>query len=257
MTKTRGHASAGRTVFITGGAGGLGRAIARAFVDAGDRVAIADLDEAGARAVSAELGDAARPVKLDVSAESSWLRALDRIEADLGPLDVIVNNAGIYAPNIKFEDMPLDVWRRHFAVNSDGVFLGCKHGILRMKDRGGAIVNMGSGFSIRANPLGSAYCASKAAVLMTTRTAAASAGPHKIRVNAVLPGAVPTPMLMGNVQDGASEADYLSALEDLSPLGKLAQPEDVARAVLFLADPANGAITGTYLAVDGGNMPGA
>lgn len=249
--------SRGRVVAVTGGGGGLGKAIAAAFVDAGDQVAIADLDEAAARTVAEGLGDRAYSLQLDVSDEASWVRALDQVETDLGPLDVLVNNAGIYAPNIKFEEMPLDLWRKHFAVNSDGVFLGCKHGILRMRERGGAIVNMGSGFSIRANPTGSAYCASKAAVLMTTRTAAASAGPYNIRVNAVLPGAVPTPMLMGNVQAGTSEADYLTALEDLSPLGKLAQPEDVARAVAFLADSANAAITGTYLAVDGGNMPGA
>lgn len=247
----------GLTVIVTGGAGGLGRAIASAFVAAGGQVVVADVDAEAARAAADDLGEAARPVQLDVSDEASWISALDEVEKRIGKLDVLVNNAGIYAPNIKFEEMPIDLWRRHFAVNSDGVFLGCKHGILRMKQRGGAIVNIGSAFSITANPLGSAYCASKAAVLMTTRTAAASAGPYNVRVNAVLPGAVPTPMLMGNVTGDTSEADYLAALEELSPLGRLAQPQDVARAVVFLADAANGVITGSYLSVDGGNMPGA
>ena len=157
----------------------------------------------------------------------------------------------------RVEDMPLDVWKKHFAVNSDGVFLGCKHAILRMKDKGGTIVNIGSGFSIRANPLASAYCASKAAVLMTTRTAAASAGPYNIRVNAVLPGAVHTPMLMGNLTEDMTEEQFFAELKSFSPLGRLAEPDDVARAVLFLADPTNAVITGSYLTVDGGNMPGA
>lgn len=250
-------ASRSRVVVVTGGAGGLGQAIAAAFIAAGDRVAIADLDEAAAKTVAENLGEGAHALGLDVSDEAAWISALDDVEKRVGELDVLVNNAGIYAPNIKFEEMSIDLWRRHFAVNSDGVFLGCKHGILRMKKRGGAIVNIGSAFSITANPLGSAYCASKAAVLMTTRTAAASAGPYNVRVNAVLPGAVPTPMLMGNVTDDTSEADYLAALEELSPLGRLAQPQDVARAVVFLADAANGVITGSYLSVDGGNMPGA
>jgi NAD(P)-dependent dehydrogenase (short-subunit alcohol dehydrogenase family) len=171
---------------------------------------------------------------------------------------VLVNNAGFYRPNIAFEDMPIDLWRKHFAINADGVFLGCKHAIQRMKTRGdGAIVNLGSGLSITANATGAAYCASKAAVLMTTRTAAAAAGPYGIRVNAVLPGAVPTTMLMGNMTEAENEADFLARMRAYSPLGRLATPSDIARAVLFLADPSNPAISGVYLPVDGGNMPGA
>ena len=246
-----------KVVIVTGGAGGLGKAISTAFVSAGARVVVADMDMDAAEAVVSELGENARHGLLDVSDEASWVRLLDQVEGDWGGLNILVNNAGIYAPNIKFEDMPLALWRKHFAVNSDGVFLGCKHGILRMKKKGGAIVNIGSGMSITANPLGSAYCASKAAVLMTTRTAAASAGPYNIRVNAVLPGPVPTPMLMGNLTEDTTEDQFFERLHSYSPLGRLAQPADIARAVLFLSDPANQAITGSYLAVDGGNMPGA
>ena len=247
----------GQVIAVTGGAGGLGSSIAAAFVQGGGRVVVGDVDAAAGAVVAEELGSAAGYLSLDVSNESSWTEFLDELESTYGSLDVLVNNAGIYKPNIPFEEMPLEVWRQHFAVNSDGVFLGCKHGILRMKGKGGAIINMGSGFSIKAHPLGSAYCASKAAVLMTTRTAAASAGPYGIRVNAVLPGAVSTPMLMGNLTPDVTEEELIAGLEHLSPLGRLATPADVARAVVFLADPNNNAITGSYLTVDGGNMPGA
>ena len=247
---------AGLNIIVTGGAGGLGRAIARAFAEAGGRVIIADLDATGGQAAAADIGDAASYLPLDVTDEASWVSLLDQVEAQCGRVDVLVNNAGIYAPNIPFEEMPLDLWRRHFAVNSDGVFLGCKHAILRMKSHGGAIVNMGSTMSIAANPTGSAYCGSKAAVLMTTRAAAKSAGQYNIRVNAVLPGAVPTEMLMGNLLEGETEADLIARLRGHSPLNRLATPADIARAVLFLADPANVAVTGACLPVDGGNMPG-
>ncbi len=245
------------TVIVTGGGGGLGRAICAAFVASDGHVVVADVDEDSGGAVARELGGRARFMKLDVTDEAAWIAMLDTVEAELGGLDVLVNNAGFYAPNIPFEKMPLDLWRKHFAINSDGVFLGCKHGILRMRERGGAIVNMGSGMSIVANPTGSAYCGSKAAVLMTTRTAAAAAGRYNVRVNAVLPGPVHTSMLMRNLTADDTEDEYLEKLAGFSPLGRLARPEDIARGVLFLADPASQAVTGVYLPVDAGNMPGA
>lgn len=246
---------ANQTIVVTGGAGGLGAAMVRAFAAAGGRVVIADLNLASATALARSLGPAATPAPLDVCDESSWTGLLDRVDAELGGLEVLVNNAGVFQPNIEFEDMPLDVWRRHFAVNADGVFLGCKHAIRRMKTRGrGAIVNIGSGLALRPQASSSAYCGSKAAVLMTTMTAAAAAAAYGIRVNAVLPGAVPTPMLMGNVQPGQSPSEFLRQMASFSALHKLATPDDIARAVLFLADAANSAITGTYVAVDGGNF---
>jgi len=248
----------GLNVVVTGGRGGIGAAIVAAFAQEGAAVVSADLscrnDDPPATAASQTVIER----KLDVTDEASWTDLLDFVDARLGGLDILVNNAGIYVPNIAFEDMSLDTWRRHFAINSDGTFLGCKHAILRMKGRGGgAIVNMGSGMSITANPQGAAYSASKAAALMTTRTAARAAGRYGITVNAVLPGAVPTTMLMGNLQDGEDDGEFLRRMESFSPLGRLASPQDIARAVLFLSDPANRAISGVHLPVDGGNIPGA
>jgi NAD(P)-dependent dehydrogenase (short-subunit alcohol dehydrogenase family) len=239
-----------QVVVVTGAAGGLGSAMCRRFLAEGARVIAADVvrptDTGGAEYLA-----------LDVSAEEAWTEALDEVQRRYGGLDVLVNNAGIFRPNIAFEDMPLELWRRHFAVNSDGTFLGCKHGILHMKAKGGgAIVNIASGMGIKAYPQASAYCASKAAVLMTTRTAATAGGPYGIRVNAVLPGAVPTAMLMGNLVEHQSEEELIGALRRLSPLGRLASPDDIAHAVLFLADPQNMAVSGVLLPVDCANMPG-
>lgn len=247
-----------QTVVITGAGGGIGQAICRAFHSEGARVGIADLPGSAGEAFARSLGDRALFVALDVTQETDWVDALDAVEAAFGSIDVVVNNAGYFQPNIAFEEMPLDVWRRHYAVNVDGTFLGCKHAIRRMMARRrGAIVNIGSGMSIKANPMASAYCGAKAAVLMTTRTAAASAGAYNIRVNAVLPGAVDTAMLMGNLVEGEVPAAYLDRMAQHSVLGRLATPEDIAHGVLMLADPASSAITGVFLPVDGGNLPGA
>lgn len=245
-------------ILVTGGTGGIGRAICHAYARQGGRVMVADLAQAPAAEFAAELGGGASSCILDVTREEDWVAAMDAIESRFGGIDILINNAGFYQPNVPFEDMPLDIWQRHFAVNADGAFLGCKHAILRMKGRGGgAIVNIGSGMSITANPSGAAYCGSKAAVLMTTRTAAGSAGKYDIRVNAVLPGAVDTQMLMNNIGDGDDPGAYLQQMAGYSPMNRLATAEDIAHGVLMMSDPASHAITGVFLPVDCGNMPGA
>jgi NAD(P)-dependent dehydrogenase (short-subunit alcohol dehydrogenase family) len=241
-------------VLITGAVGGLGSAIAHAFANEGGCVVITDINEDRGQQLSREIGRGAEYMTLDVSNEASWRIVLDSIELMFGGIDILINNAGFFKPNIAFEKMPLSLWKKHFSINSDGVFLGCKHGIIRLKKRGGAIVNVGSGMSIKVQSTASAYCASKAAVLMTTRTAAVAAGRYNIRVNAVLPGPVETPMLMANLAQDQQETELLEQLAGHSPLGRLATSEDIARAVLFLADPTNSAITGVYLPVDGGNL---
>ena len=242
------------TVLVTGGAGGLGSALVRAFAKEGGRVLIADIDEESGNKLVSDISETVEFMRLDVTDEGDWRYVLDSIDSTFGGLDILVNNAGFFQPNISFEEMPLKVWKKHFSLNSDSVFLGCKHGIQRLKQRGGAIVNMGSSMSIKAHATSSAYCASKAAVLMTTRTAAISAASYNIRVNALLPGPINTRMLMTNLVEGQSEEELLEQLANASLLRRLTTPEDVASAVLFLADPASSMITGTHLCVDGGNM---
>ncbi|WP_226632083.1 SDR family NAD(P)-dependent oxidoreductase [Novosphingobium profundi] len=253
---------AGRTVIVTGSAGGIGSAIVEAFAQGGATVIAADLMDSAATAEEVPDSDGKGRVvrhQLDVSCERSWIALMDIVDAQFGGLDVLVNNAGIYRPNIPFEDMELATWREHFAVNADGTFLGCKHAIRRMKARGcqGAVVNIGSGMSISASPTGAAYCGSKAAVLMTTKTAARAAGQYGIRINAVLPGAVETSMLMGNMTGDDDKEGFLSRMESFSALGKLAHARDIAEAVLFLAGDRSSAISGVAIPVDGGAIPGA
>lgn len=253
------HVLAGQVAFVTGGAGGLGRAIAARLLSAGATVVVADIDGDAAAAVASSLSaqhdGRCASAALDVANEGAWEQALDRVVAEYGHLDILVNNAGIYRPNVPFEEITLALWQQHQSINSDGTFLGCKHAILRMKGQGsGAIINMASGMAVRANPTGAAYCASKAAVLMTTRCAAGAAGKYGIRVNAVLPGAVDTPMLRGNAQPDEDPDAYVASMAGYSALGYLAGPEDIAEGVFYLASPAARAVTGVALPVDGGNV---
>lgn len=243
---------ASRIVLVTGASGAIGRVITARFAGLGDIVYAADLNPAPAD------DPAIRPIALDVSDEASWEAVLTQVEGEAGAIDVLVNGAGIHKPNIPFEDLAVDVWRQHFAVNSDGVFLGCKHAIRRMRDakKAGAIVNLASGLGIRARASSASYCASKAAVLMTTRLAAEAGGAYGVRVNAILPGPIPSEMLMSNRKPGQSEEDFMAAFAARSPLRRLAMPEDIAQAVLFMASDAANAISGVLLPVDAGDMPG-
>jgi NAD(P)-dependent dehydrogenase (short-subunit alcohol dehydrogenase family) len=241
-----------KTVLITGAGGVLGRAIAAAFAAQGATVFAADLHAPAS-------DGAVRGIALDVTKEAAWQAAFEAIAAETGGVDVLVNAAGIHRPNIAFEDLTLEVWHQHFAVNSDGLFLGCREAIRHMSAEGrrGAIVNLASGLAIKARASSAAYCASKAAALMTTRAAAQAGGPHGIRVNAILPGPIVSDMLMSNLLPGQDEAAFLARFTAGAPLGRLATPEDIAAAVLFLCSDAAGAITGVALPVDAGDMPGS
>lgn len=236
---------------VTGAAGGIGSAIVRAFVEHGARVVAADIDEDAGQDLVQPLKDATF-MRLDVTDEASWVSAFARLTGKSLRLDVLVNNAGYFAPNVPFEEMSLALWRRHFAVNADSVFLGCKHALIHMRKHGGAITNLASSLAVKPNANASAYCASKAAVLMTTRTAALSGAAHQIRVNAVLPGPVETPMLLKNAVSDETSADLIARFEKRTPLAHLTTKEEIANAVLFLSDPANHTLTGATLAVDAG-----
>jgi NAD(P)-dependent dehydrogenase (short-subunit alcohol dehydrogenase family) len=249
MTQLTG-AFAGRVVVVTGAAGDIGRRIIAHFAEAGATVVGADL------AFKHPLDGGAEQAVLDVADDASWQALMDHVVAQHGGLDVLVNGAGIHQPNIPFEEVSLEVWRRHFAVNSDGVFLGCQHAIRRMRASGrrGAIVNLASGMAVKARATSAAYASSKAAVVMTSRSAALAGAPHGIRVNAVLPGPIESQMLLSNMLPGQSEAEFLAAFLPGSPLGRMATPDDIARSVLFLCSDAASAVTGVALPVDSGNL---
>ena len=239
---------AGKTAFVTGGASGLGLDIVRRFVAEGASVVIADIDVAAGEALAAELGQ--RFVRLDVSNEAEWLAAIDSCER----IDILVNNAGITTHG-SIEDLTLEAFRHEFSVDVDGVFLGCKHVIPKMKDHGGSVINMSSMCGVRAQGDLAAYNAAKAAVTHLTKSVAlhyARKG-YGIRCNSVHPGAIHTPILdkvMAQVEDGQALYDSWVATH---PVGRLGKPEEISAIVLYLASDESAFATGAEFRVDGGS----
>jgi NAD(P)-dependent dehydrogenase (short-subunit alcohol dehydrogenase family) len=251
---------AGQTALVTGAASGIGRATAALLARQGARVVVADLDEAGIAQTVGQIeedGAAAIGQRLDVTSESIWDAAIGRLEQRWGRLDILVNCAGVaFVKSVV--DMGLDEWRRVFAVNLDGVFLGTQAGMRSMrKTGGGSIVNVASASGIKAAPSSSAYCASKAAVIMFTKAAALECVNDKIRINAVAPAGVKTPMWQRTPGAAAmTESEQWKAPAD-GPIGKrFAEPLEIARAIAFLASADASYMTGSVLTVDAGYTTG-
>jgi 3(or 17)beta-hydroxysteroid dehydrogenase len=244
----------GKTALVTGGAGGLGAAVCRRLVAEGASVAVADIECVKGEALARSLGPGAIFIPLDVADESAWRAAMAKIAASWGRLDILVNNAGVLKP-ATIEEATLADWRRTMQVNGDGTFLGCKYAVAAMKETGGAIINLSSTMGVRAMARHPAYSASKAAVRLLTQSVAKHCGErgYRIRVNAILPGAVETDMLRLNIPPGTSEAEYFAEVRARHPIGRLGTPEDIADAVVFLASDQSAFMTGADLVVDGGS----
>ncbi|MGN6692212.1 MAG: SDR family oxidoreductase [Sphingopyxis sp.] len=239
---------AGKVAFVTGGASGLGLDIVRRFVAEGASVVIADIDVAAGEALAAETGQ--RFVKLDVSQEADWLAALGTCDH----IDILANNAGITTHG-SIEDLTLEAFRHEFSVDVDGVFLGCKHIIPKMKDRGGSVINMSSMCGVKAQADLAAYNAAKAAVTHLTKSVALhyAAKGYGIRCNSVHPGAIHTPIIdkvMAQVDD--PEALYAGFVAS-HPVGRLGKPEEVSAIVLYLASDESSFATGAEFRIDGGS----
>ena len=244
----------GKVVLITGGANGIGRATAIAFAREGAKVVVSDVvPDAGEQTVAMirAAGGEARYVHADVAKPGDVANLVAGTVAAYGRLDVAFNNAGIEGTLAPLADLPVEVWDRVLAVNLSAVFLCMKHEIAQMvRQRGGAIVNNASILGSVAFPGASAYVAAKHGLLGLTRTAAVEYATQGIRVNAVCPGFIVTPMLerAGLLSDEAMR----KTLESLHPLNRLGSPDEVAEAVLFLASSKASFITGHPLLVDGG-----
>ena len=239
----------GRAAAVTGAAGGIGRATAMALAGAGARVAIADVDEPGLKETAAMI-PGSLPLTTDVSKKVEVDRLVERTVEELGRLDVMANIAGIIrgSPLVDTDEAELD---RVLAVNLKGVFFGCQAALAVMAEQGsGSIVNMTS--TAIDQPAGglASYSISKAGVAMLTRVAAQEGGPKGVRVNAVAPGFVITPMTTR--PDPQQMETMVTAMRKRSPLGAVGEAEDVANAVLYLACDASRFVTGQILRANGG-----
>lgn len=237
---------------VTGGAAGIGRAIAERFARSGYAVALLDRD-AAAVAVAAEAlrarGVPALGIAASVADEAAVEAAVSTVAATLGRLDVLVNNAGI-ACNKPTLDLSLDEWQRAVDINLTGVFLCARAGGRRMVAQGhGVIINMGSMYGTVAAPDRAGYCATKSAVDMLTRVLAVEWAPHGLRVNGIAPGYVRTALLDALIQQGRVDADALIAR---TPARRFGRPEEVAELAFFLASDAAAFINGQVVGMDGG-----
>jgi len=248
----------GKAALVTGGASGLGRAIAIAFAAEGARVAIADINYEGTETVAREIGDAALAVELDVREEASWERALAAAVERLGGLHILVNNAGIGILN-NVERTTLEEWRLVHSVNLDGVFLGCKHGIRHIAAAGGgAILNMSSVAGLIGAHNMAAYCSSKGAVRLLTKSVALHCARRKngVRCNSIHPVYAATPMVDRMVASSRDPEAMRRALAEAIPLGRLGEPEEVAAMAVYLASDESRLVTGAEFVIDGGLSAG-
>lgn len=249
---------AGKVVVVTGGASGIGLATTEACAREGAVVVLTDLDSATGETQAQQLSSDGLRVEfleLDVTNETDWHRVADAVMRRHGHLDVLVNNAGI-ARIVPLEEETLDGWRRIQTVNMESVFLGTREAIRVMKGRGGSIVNISSIEGLIGEPLLPAYNASKGGVRIFTKSTAlycAQQG-YGIRANSLHPGYVATPLIDNALaslppeQATALHQDVMSRI----PLGRMAEPREIANAVVFLASDESSYVTGSELVIDGG-----
>lgn len=242
----------GKTVLVTGGGGGLGSAAAVAFAEAGANVAVVartrDKCEAAAARVAA-CGRRSAVALVDVTVPQSVAEMVASVERELGPIDILFNNAGVTSPR-SILDLPIEDWDRIIDVSLKGTFLcGRAVGQGMMQRRSGRIINIGSILSSRGLGNRAAYCAAKAGIENLTRAMAIEFGPHNITVNAIAPTVIVTDL---NRELVKTQPQLYKAIVDRTPLGRLGNPEDILGALVFLASPAADFITGQTIYVDGG-----
>jgi NAD(P)-dependent dehydrogenase (short-subunit alcohol dehydrogenase family) len=251
---------AGRVALITGAASGIGKATAERLASEGAAVMITDVDDEGGKAVAGGLGALGREaayLHLDVASEMEWQRAVEGAVGQLGGLDVLVNNAGVRGEPEPIEETTLASWDRSIAILQTGVFLGMKCAAPALLESGHAsLINISSIFGASGGfGTSPAYHAAKGAVRILTKTAALHWAKRGIRVNSVHPGFIDTPLLH---PDSACEplrsAKFHQAILDVTPLGRLGRPEEVAAGVAYLASDDAAFVTGSELYIDGGYM---
>jgi NAD(P)-dependent dehydrogenase (short-subunit alcohol dehydrogenase family) len=242
----------GRRAIVTGGGAGIGRAIALRFAQEGARVVVADVDEAAAEAVAAELGDAALARQVDVSRSAAVEALVGGAVEDLGGLDVMVNNAGVGVAGTVV-DTSEDDFDRMFSVNVKGTFNGMKHAIPALSDSGGgSVVNISSIAAVVGIANRAIYSATKGAIYALTRAAAIDHVGEGVRVNCIVPGTVDTPWVDRITAGYEDPAEARAAMEARQPHGRLVAPEEIAAMAAYLASDEAASVIGAAMVVDGG-----
>lgn len=250
----------GKTALVTGGRGGIGRAIVERLSKEGAIVYAADLSESGSLSDTSE--NSGRFIRLDVTSEDEAIAAMDRVKAERGKLDILVNAAGIEIEKT-IETTTLDEWNRSFAVNVTGTFLTSKYALPLMREaasggQSASLINFGSYDGFIADPGLAAYCATKGAVHALTRAMACDHGPEGIRVNAICPGYIDTPMLQsfftgdGSGGGGKTIDQLQQAVRDVHPMRTYGTPQDIANLVNWLASDEARYASGQLWVLDGG-----
>lgn len=247
----------GSAALVTGAASGIGRGIALRLAEMGAFVAVLDIDETKGREAVAEIaarGNSAIFLKCDVRSSADCRHAVESVIARSGKIDILCNCAGI-AIRKDIVDLTEDEWDLALDVTLKGIYLLSREVVPHMvRNGGGTIINIGSGWSLKGGPRAASYCAAKGGTLNLTRAMAIDHGKHNIRVNCVCPGDVDTPMLRSEcAQLGENREEFMREAAN-RPLARVGTPDDIANAVLFLASPMSSWITGAALVVDGGGL---
>lgn len=250
-----------RVAIVTGGNSGIGRAAAVLFAEEGAQVLIAARDPEKSATVVEEIregGGSAASVVCDVRVPNDCERAVAAAVEEFGRLDVLFNNAGVIYRERTAPATSVQEWDSTFDVNTRGTFLMSKFSVPEMAKNpgGGAIVNNASYLGLVGTRGAAAYCASKGAVVLLTRAMALDHGPDGIRVNCICPGSVDTPMLRNEMEEMGGVEKVRSLFEEKHPQGRIASPEEIAEAALYLASDAARFVTGACLPVDGGITAG-
>lgn len=243
-----------KVAIVTGAASGLGRGCAQRLAAEGARVVLADRDVTLGEAAAAQLGAPHVFRALDVTDEAAWIALVDETVAHFGRLDILVNAAGIAVWG-DIEKVTLKQWRLQHAVNSDGTFLGCQNAVRVMKTTGGgSIINLSSVAGLVADPNTPAYCSSKGAVRLLTKSVALHAARcgYNIRCNSVHPSFIDTPMVQALITRSEEPEKMKKLLENAAPLRRIGEVDDVAYLVLYLASEEAKFVTGAEMVVDGG-----
>ena len=244
----------GKVAVITGGASGIGEATVRRFCEEGARVVIADIQEEKGKALAEELGNVARFARVDVTEEDEVAAAIALAVQDYGRLDVMYNNAGIVGTLGSLLETSTEQWRKTVDILLNGVFIGIKQAALVMVPQGsGVILSTASTAGVMGGLGPHAYTAAKHGVVGLTKSAASELSSKHVRVNAIAPGPMATPMIASVVSRVPSDMQVVQdSLKQDSPLGVAGQPRDIANAALFLASDESSFITGQWISPNGG-----